>query len=117
MYHSCFAPTLAEVLPDLPDLEVLVQVADESGEALLDGAVDYERLLATSSDEESLDDLSPDDLYILYTGGTTGMPKGVLWRQHDIFVGAMGGRPFGGGDVFTVLRRDRGERRAAAGSR
>ena len=101
VYHSCFAPTLAEVLPDLPDLEVLVQVADESGEALLDGAVDYERLLATSSDEESLDDLSPDDLYILYTGGTTGMPKGVLWRQHDIFVGAMGGRPFGGGDVFT----------------
>ena len=36
---------------------------------------------------------SPDDLYILYTGGTTGMPKGVLWRQADIFVGAMGGRP------------------------
>jgi fatty-acyl-CoA synthase len=35
---------------------------------------------------------SADDLYILYTGGTTGMPKGVLWRQHDIFMSAMGGR-------------------------
>jgi len=100
VYHSVFAPTLAEVLPDLPELEVLIQVADESGEPLLDGAVDYETLLAATSDERSLDDLSPDDLYILYTGGTTGMPKGVLWRQHDIFVAAMGGRPFGGGDVY-----------------
>jgi acyl-CoA synthetase (AMP-forming)/AMP-acid ligase II len=35
---------------------------------------------------------SPDDLYALYTGGTTGMPKGVLWRQHDIFMNTMGGR-------------------------
>jgi len=40
-------------------------------------------------------DPSPDDLYILYTGGTTGMPKGVLWRQHDIFMAAMGGRQVG----------------------
>lgn len=38
---------------------------------------------------------SPDDLHLLYTGGTTGMPKGVLWRQHDIYVSSMGGRPFG----------------------
>ena len=45
----------------------------------------------------------PDDLYILYTGGTTGMPKGVLWRQHDIFVGAMGGRPFGQATEFESL--------------
>ena len=34
-------------------------------------------------------DLSPDDLYVLYTGGTTGMPKGVLWRQDDIFLAAL----------------------------
>ena len=38
---------------------------------------------------------SPDDLYVLYTGGTTGMPKGVLWRQHDIFMNAMGGKEVG----------------------
>jgi fatty-acyl-CoA synthase len=92
--HSQFAPTLAEVLPDLPNLRVILQVADESGNDLLPGAVWYEDALATASPERPAVEWSPDDLYILYTGGTTGMPKGVLWRQHDIFMSAMGGRPF-----------------------
>ncbi len=48
-----------------------------------------------------------DDLYILYTGGTTGMPKGVLWRQEDIFFAAMGG---------TACRRERSRRRSNAGA-
>lgn len=95
VYHDAFASTLAEVLPDLPTVELLVQVADDTGADLLDGAVRYEDFLAGGSDEPLEADLSPDDLYILYTGGTTGMPKGVLWRQHDIFISAMGGRPFG----------------------
>jgi fatty-acyl-CoA synthase len=70
---------------------VLIQVPDESGNELLPGAVDYGTVLSES--EPTLDvQPSPDDLYILYTGGTTGMPKGVLWRQHDIFMSAMGGR-------------------------
>ena len=91
VYHADFAPLLAEVLDRLPRLEVLIQVADDSGNALLPGAVDYEVMLADT--EPTLDvQPSPDDLYILYTGGTTGMPKGVLWRQHDIFMSAMGGR-------------------------
>ena len=42
-----------------------------------------------------------DDLYIVYTGGTTGMPKGVLWRQHDIYVSSMGGTPFGTTEPFA----------------
>ena len=49
-------------------------------------------------------DPSPDDLYILYTGGTTGMPKGVLWRQHDIFMAAMGGRKVGTWEIVHELR-------------
>src|SRR5699024_3192611 len=95
VYHDRFASALAEVLPDLPSVELLVQVTDESGADLLPGAVRYEEFLAGGSEEPLDTSWSPDDLYILYTGGTTGMPKGVLWRQHDIFIAAMGGRPFG----------------------
>ena len=104
-YHAEFAPTLAEVLPKVPHLGLLIQVADDSGNELLPGAVDYEELLASSSPEKPAvaDQWSPDDLYILYTGGTTGLPKGVLWRQSDIFVGAMGGRPFGQPDPLPSV--------------
>jgi 3-oxocholest-4-en-26-oate---CoA ligase len=100
--HASLAPTLAEVLPTLdapPD--VLLQVADDSGNALLPGAIAYEEALAASSPLGPPVDPSPDDLYILYTGGTTGMPKGVLWRQHDIFIAAMGGRKIGTWEVVT----------------
>jgi 3-oxocholest-4-en-26-oate---CoA ligase len=84
-------PTLAPVLDRVPGIEVLIQVADGSGHGLLPGAVDYETVLAETGPEIDVRP-SPDDLYILYTGGTTGMPKGVLWRQHDIYMSAMGGR-------------------------
>jgi acyl-CoA synthetase (AMP-forming)/AMP-acid ligase II len=96
VYHARFAPTLAKIRSELPHLEVLLQVADESGNALLPGAVAYEQALQQSSPTRPALAWSPDDLYILYTGGTTGMPKGVLWRQEDIFFGALGGHPPGG---------------------
>ncbi|MBS1847607.1 MAG: acyl-CoA synthetase [Actinobacteria bacterium] len=97
VYGSSFASTLAEVRDSLPGLRVLIQVDDDGGATpLLDGAVAYEDILEASSPEPPAVTTSPDDLYILYTGGTTGMPKGVLWRQADIYVGAMGGRPIGG---------------------
>lgn len=92
IYHAQFADRVAAVRDQLPDLEVLIQVEDESGADLLPGAVEYEAALAQASPEIDRSEWSPDDLYALYTGGTTGMPKGVLWRQHDIFLGAMGGR-------------------------
>ncbi len=78
LYHAEFAPVLEKIRPELPDLEMLLQVGDDSGNALLPGAVDYEEALASSSPERPDVVWSPDDLYILYTGGTTGMPKGVL---------------------------------------
>ena len=95
VYHALFAPTLARVLPELPELTVLIQVADDSGEALLPGAVEYEEALSLGDPAGPPVETSPDDLYVLYTGGTTGMPKGVLWRQHDIFMNAMGGKEVG----------------------
>jgi 3-oxocholest-4-en-26-oate---CoA ligase len=107
VYHSAFAPRVAEVLPDLPQLRVLIQIADDSGNALLDGALDYESIIESNSPTSPVQH-SPDDLYVLYTGGTTGMPKGVLWRQHDIFMTSFGGRnlmtgePFGSGDEIVA---------------
>lgn len=57
--------------------------------------VEYEEVLGSSSPERRFGPRSPDDLYVLYTGGTTGMPKGVMWRQEDIFFAAMGGGGWG----------------------
>jgi 3-oxocholest-4-en-26-oate---CoA ligase len=100
VYHATFAPVLEAALPKLPDLELLLQVEDRSGNELIPGAIDYEAALASAPAELPRVEPSPDDLYILYTGGTTGLPKGVLWRQHDIFIAAMGGRAYGTWDVL-----------------
>ena len=89
--HSQFAPTLAEVLADVASLRVVVQVPDESGNDLLPGAIWYEDALTQSSAAKPDVQPSGDDLYILYTGGTTGMPKGVLWRGGDAIVECFGG--------------------------
>ena len=92
IYHARFAPTLARIRDQIPEPALWLQVADESGEPLMPGALDYERALA-ACDPAPPEGLSPDDLYCLYTGGTTGLPKGVLWRQEDAFFGALYTRP------------------------
>jgi 3-oxocholest-4-en-26-oate---CoA ligase len=102
IYHAAFAPRVAEVLPELPALKVLIQIADESGNALLDGAVDYESAIQSAGPPAPVQH-SPDDLYVLYTGGTTGMPKGVLWRQHDIFMTSFGGRNLMTGECVSSI--------------
>jgi acyl-CoA synthetase (AMP-forming)/AMP-acid ligase II len=89
--HSRFAPTLADVLPTLPNLTVILQVPDSSGNDLLPGAIWYEDALASASPARPDVGWSPDDLYMLYTGGTTGMPKGVMWRNGDAMVECFGG--------------------------
>jgi acyl-CoA synthetase (AMP-forming)/AMP-acid ligase II len=102
VYDARFAPNVARIRDQLPHLDVLIQVDDGSDAPLLPGAIAYERALAESSSERPDVLWSPDDLYILYTGGTTGMPKGVLWRQEDIFFGALGGHPLGGQKMPSV---------------
>jgi fatty-acyl-CoA synthase len=99
IYHATFAPRVNDVLPQLPKLRVLIQIADESGNDLVHGAVDYESIVGSGVPLLPPDQPSPDDLYVLYTGGTTGMPKGVLWRQHDIFMTSFGGRSLYTGEL------------------
>lgn len=105
VHHEAFTPVLAEVLPDLPTVDLLVRVPDGSGHAPLPRSVDYEDLLA-AADPALPDDLverwSGDDLYLLYTGGTTGMPKGVCWRQADFLVAALGVRRKDGSDHSSL---------------
>jgi 3-oxocholest-4-en-26-oate---CoA ligase len=113
IYHAAFAPRVAEVLPDLPQLRVLIQIADDSGNDLIYGAVDYHSVIESGTPTPPAQH-SPDDLYVLYTGGTTGMPKGVLWRQHDIFMTSFGGRNLVTGE--TVGSIDEIVARLAAGS-
>jgi acyl-CoA synthetase (AMP-forming)/AMP-acid ligase II len=96
VYHAEFAPQVAAVRHRLPGIKLLVQVADDSGNELLDGAVDYDTIVRTPPPAEGMPVPTGDDLFVIYTGGTTGMPKGVLWRHDDIFISAMGGLPFGG---------------------
>ena len=91
VYHARFADRLREILPTLPTEPLLLQVADESGAELLPGALDYEEALAGADPELQVSGHSADDLYVMYTGGTTGMPKGTLWRQTDIWHAALGG--------------------------
>jgi 3-oxocholest-4-en-26-oate---CoA ligase len=105
VYQREFAPRVANVLGDLPMLTHSIVIEDGSGVDLgpLD-SVPYEEAMAGGSPERDFAPRSPDDRYILYTGGTTGMPKGVVWRHEDVFF-ALGG----GIDPTTNTRVDRPE--------
>jgi acyl-CoA synthetase (AMP-forming)/AMP-acid ligase II len=84
-----FTPRINAIRDRAPKLANIVTVGDGPRP---DGAVDYDAALAAQSDlREGFPTRSGDDLYIIYTGGTTGMPKGVMWRQEDIFFAGMGG--------------------------
>jgi acyl-CoA synthetase (AMP-forming)/AMP-acid ligase II len=86
-----FVPRIAAVKPDCPKLVACVAVDDGSDEDLgAIGAVEYEAALAAASPERDFPPRSEEDLYILYTGGTTGMPKGVMWTQKDFFLSTIG---------------------------
>lgn len=101
IFHSSLAERVQEIRDQIPFIEIFLQVTD-SGHPLIPGAVNYENALAVSDEIEPPVTLSEDDLYILYTGGTTGMPKGVLWRQEDILIAALGGRRTNGEILSTV---------------
>ncbi|HEV2311060.1 MAG TPA: AMP-binding protein, partial [Acidimicrobiia bacterium] len=82
VFHGSLAAPVEAVRDQLPRLRAVIQVDD--GSALLDGALDYETLLA-EHDAAPRQARSGDELWFVYTGGTTGMPKGVMWRNEDIY--------------------------------
>jgi len=89
VFHSSFAPAVSDALAAMPERRTLLEVRDSTSAP--DLGDDYERALAATVDGRGFAPRSADDLYCVYTGGTTGMPKGVLWRHEDIFFAGMGG--------------------------
>ncbi len=83
LFHSSLADRVAKVVDRAPLLKLLIQI-DDSDAPLIEGARSYAALIAEHQPMPRID-RSGDDMLFLYTGGTTGMPKGVMWRNEDLF--------------------------------
>jgi acyl-CoA synthetase (AMP-forming)/AMP-acid ligase II len=111
IYAREFAPRIAGVRAALPKLRFSIVIDDKSGADYAGlGSSEYEHALAAGSPVRDFGPRSGSDRYILYTGGTTGMPKGVVWRHEDVFF-ALGG----GIDPTSGLRATRPEEMAERG--
>lgn len=87
IHERRYSDRVAAVRPKTPLLRTVIVVDDDTTGAIPTAAdsVEYEAVIAQSSGERDFGERSPDDLYMVYTGGTTGMPKGVMWRQEDVW--------------------------------
>ena len=113
VHHREFVPRIANVKDQCPDLSLCVSVEDGSDADLSRiGAIDFDEAVAAGSPERSFSGRSNDDVFIIYTGGTTGMPKGVMWRHDDAYFAY-----FGGGNPMGEDITDQGElvQKAVAG--
>jgi 3-oxocholest-4-en-26-oate---CoA ligase len=90
-----FSDRVAALLPDYPDIRAVLAI-DDGTAVPLQGGVDFAAAVSGLSSDRDFGERADDDLYLLYTGGTTGNPKGVIWRHEDIW------RTLGGGIDFAT---------------
>ncbi|MDJ0868048.1 MAG: acyl-CoA synthetase [Myxococcota bacterium] len=103
VHHREFADRIARVRGQCPQLQHLVSVEDDSGADLGPASsIDFRAACAEGSTERDFSGRSNDDLFIIYTGGTTGMPKGVMWPHEAAYFACFGGGDPIGADITEL---------------
>jgi acyl-CoA synthetase (AMP-forming)/AMP-acid ligase II len=99
VHERQYSDRVANVLPDTPNVKTILVVEDGSdNDYQRYGGVEFYSAIAQGSPERDFGERSADAIYLLYTGGTTGFPKGVMWRHEDIYRVLFGGTDFATGD-------------------
>ncbi|WP_433728497.1 acyl-CoA synthetase [Nocardia sp. CA-129566] len=98
IHERRYSDRVSGVRPKTPLLKTVIVVDDDTTDTIPTAAdsVEYEAVLEQSSGERNFGERSADDIFMLYTGGTTGLPKGVMWRHEDWW------RVLGGGINFLT---------------
>ena len=101
VHERQYADRVAKVLPETPNVKTVLVVEDGSDKDFQRyGGVEFYAAIEQGSAERDFGERSADDIYLLYTGGTTGFPKGVMWRHEDIYRVLLGGTDFATGEYI-----------------
>ncbi len=99
VHERRYADRVANVLPETPNVKTILSVEDGSDDDYQRyGGVEFYAAIEQGSPDRDFGERSADDIYLLYTGGTTGFPKGVMWRHEDIYRVLFGGTDFATGE-------------------